>query len=295
MLSKMKKIIFLSLAGLLLTLGLVYFSLFPRCEHKLSICAMFKDEAPFLREWIEYHKLIGTTHFYLYNNDSTDSYLDILEPYIQNGTVELIQWESSEEHTNYYRKEEGFIPYQLGAYNDCLKNRALGQSEWVAIIDIDEFIVPIEGSQSLLSLLSHSSHKKTGTFRLNWKVFGTSNLWELNPKIPMIEQLILKAPDDHPWNGHVKSIHRPEAVRFCLVHEVQKLHKKYRKQQLHPETFCIHHYWTRAEKQMVDKRGNSSELKAITDPFNTYEDQAILQYVPALKKALDNEKRLGER
>ena len=45
---------------------------------------------------------------------------------------------------------------------------------------------------------------------------------------------------------------------------------------------------------MPDKWGMSSTLKTITDPFNRYEDQAILQYVPALKKALDNEKRLGE-
>ena len=37
-----------------------------------SICAIFKDEARFLREWLEYHRLIGIEHFYLYNNFSTD-------------------------------------------------------------------------------------------------------------------------------------------------------------------------------------------------------------------------------
>ena len=45
---------------------------------------------------------------------------------------------------------------------------------------------------------------------------------------------------------------------------------------------------------MMDKRGTSSALKTITDPFNTYEEKTILQYVPALKKTLYNEKRFEQ-
>ncbi len=42
-----------------------------RTEHELAICATFREEAPFLDEWISFHIGIGVTHFFLYNNFST--------------------------------------------------------------------------------------------------------------------------------------------------------------------------------------------------------------------------------
>lgn len=36
------------------------------CRYYLSIGAIFKDEARFLDEWIEFHLGIGVEHFYLY-------------------------------------------------------------------------------------------------------------------------------------------------------------------------------------------------------------------------------------
>jgi len=39
----------------------------------LSICAIFKDEAPYLPEWIEFHRLVGVERFFLYDNGSGDA------------------------------------------------------------------------------------------------------------------------------------------------------------------------------------------------------------------------------
>ncbi len=60
--------------------------------YALAICAVFKNESFFLKEWIEFHTALGADHFYLYDNESTDSSLDILAPYIASGLVELISW-----------------------------------------------------------------------------------------------------------------------------------------------------------------------------------------------------------
>ena len=50
-------------------------------RYPLAICAIFKNEAPWLKEWIIYHhKVLGVKHFYLYNNDSTDNFIEILSP-----------------------------------------------------------------------------------------------------------------------------------------------------------------------------------------------------------------------
>jgi hypothetical protein len=49
----------------------------------MSVVTMFKDEAKWMKEWIEYNRLLGFEHFYMYNNDSTDNYEEVLEPYIK--------------------------------------------------------------------------------------------------------------------------------------------------------------------------------------------------------------------
>lgn len=38
----------------------------------LAVCAIFKDEAAYLREWLDFHLLMGVEHFYLYDNGSSD-------------------------------------------------------------------------------------------------------------------------------------------------------------------------------------------------------------------------------
>ena len=61
-------------------------------RHQLCACAVFQNEARFLKEWIEYHRLVGVEKFYLYNNNSTDAFNTVLYPYLNNGVVELIDW-----------------------------------------------------------------------------------------------------------------------------------------------------------------------------------------------------------
>ena len=58
----------------------------------LSICAIYQDEAPYLREWIEFHRLVGVERFFLYDNDSVDDHREVLAPYIEEGIVVLHDW-----------------------------------------------------------------------------------------------------------------------------------------------------------------------------------------------------------
>ena len=85
-------------------------------KYYCSICAIFKNESPYLREWIEYHLMIGFDHLYLYNNFSSDNYKEVLQPYIDKNAVTLIEWP---------------VKYgQISAYEDCankFRNELLGQ------------------------------------------------------------------------------------------------------------------------------------------------------------------------
>ena len=59
---------------------------------QLSICAIFKNEAPYLREWVEFHRLVGVESIYLYQNRSEDDYQSALHPFLNDGFVHLIDW-----------------------------------------------------------------------------------------------------------------------------------------------------------------------------------------------------------
>jgi len=219
----------LILAGFFVVLvGVLFYSKSNVYEHDLAVCTIFKDEAPYLKEWIDYHHhILGVTRFYLYDNDSTDDYQSVLQPYIEKGIVEVIPWESSEEHAiRGWIPDETWVVYQIGAYNNCLKKRALGKARWVAMIDVDEFIVPTNGVDSFKKILKQYSYpwSSVGSIKIHWKVFGTSNVWDLAPGELQIEKLYLRSQDDHGWNRRqVKSIHRPEAIDICLIHTAKKI------------------------------------------------------------------------
>ena len=105
-------------------------------KYDISICAMYKNEAKYLLEWIEYHRMIGVDHFYLYNNNSTDNHLSLIEPYINEGIItynEYVVDITNVGHMNAFKD----VNYP---YNHCPQTYKL-ESKYIAFIDIDEFIV----------------------------------------------------------------------------------------------------------------------------------------------------------
>ena len=60
--------------------------------YELGIVTMFRNEANYLKEWIEYHHMLGVDHFLLYNDRSVDHWAEVLEPYISSNLVEVIEW-----------------------------------------------------------------------------------------------------------------------------------------------------------------------------------------------------------
>ena len=91
-------------------------------KYKISICGIFKNEALFLREWIEYHEMIGVEHFYLYNNNSEDDFLKILQPYIDRGLVTLTDWPYNQAQMKAYRH-----------FYETYRH----ETQWVSFLDIE--------------------------------------------------------------------------------------------------------------------------------------------------------------
>ena len=143
-------------------------------KYNISICAIFRNEAKFLKEWIEFHKIIGVEHFYLYNNFSDDNYQEVLKPYILANEVELIEWPV----------KQG----QMKAYQDCL-NRFKDETKWIGFIDLDEFIVPIN-THNLYEELKPFEGKYPSVL-IYWKMFGTSGLMGRDKGSLIIEDFVV--------------------------------------------------------------------------------------------------------
>ncbi len=53
----------------------------------LALVLIAKNEAPYLEEWINFHFKQGVSHFFIYDNDSTDNTYEILKPFVDSGAV----------------------------------------------------------------------------------------------------------------------------------------------------------------------------------------------------------------
>lgn len=170
----------------------------------LMIAAIFRNEALYLKEWIDFHLLMGCQKFFLFDNLSTDSPRKVLDPYLAEGVVELLSWPF--DHAEIFEWNDlQCLAYERAIYS--LK----GKTKWLAILDVDEFL--FSPSQPLLKALQ--PYEKYGGVAVNWQVFGTSHVERIPAGKRLIETLNWKLPEGQGINHHVKSIVRPECVSGC--------------------------------------------------------------------------------
>lgn len=139
-------------------------------KYYLSICLMFKNEAPFLKEWLDYHLTIGVDHFYLYNNNSDDNYREVLKNYIENGVVSLID----------FPKPNAQFEAYMQCYNDFRKD-----NNWIMFLDADEFLCP-KYEINIKTWLK--KYNKFHAVNIHWLMFGTGGILEHDYSRNVIEQ-----------------------------------------------------------------------------------------------------------
>lgn len=266
-------------------------------QYDLSVCMIFRDEAPYLKEWIEFHRIVGVQHFYLYSHNSTDNYKEVLSPYIESDLVELVEYSDPIDH------HRSFYHYQMSAYNDGLvKNK--GVSKWVAFLDSDEFLFPVEHF-SLVNFLKE--YEDCVGVAVNWLMYGTSYAPCIEEEQLMTELLTLRSSVNFVANQHVKSIVRPEFVshfsnpHFAIYMYGGQQVNSNKEQFIGPfnplvlvDKIRINHYWTRDENfwktQKIPrciKRGiSTTNLNWYYVELNKERDTAIYKYLPYLKDAM---------
>ncbi len=263
--------------------------------HDLAVVAILKNEAPYLREWLDYHLVAGIDHFYLYDNDSSDNYNEIIAPYVAAGLVTS-------------KKISGGSA-QFAAYADAVLNFRF-QSRRMAFIDLDEFIYP-KSNRSVAEVVEEIlSRTEAAGLAINWQLFGSSGESKADYSRGVLERFTRRAPID--WvvpipnrdipggNAQVKTIADPRRVAFFTsahfpiyfegnfsVNERGAVVPNYCNEPVTAEKIAINHYNVKSREEFLIKikRGRAGKVSGYLtlDWFDMYDrnevfDDGILSY-----------------
>lgn len=258
---------------------------------RLGAMAIVKNESQYIREWIGYHRIIGVSKFYIFDNESTDGLKEVLSDYIDDGVVVYT-----------YLPGKGM---QEKAYLQGIQ-MAKGNVQWMLTLDIDEFLQPL-GSVTLTNWLTELPGK-ISQVEFGWTIFGSSGHIE-KPKGLVIENYTAHA--EYDFLADYKPAVRPERVLdmfFPHEYEVigETVNEKLQKLWSYPishgkgarpaprQFFRVNHYYSKSQAEFAEKsaRGDASvpdrRPRNVSDfkehDRNEVADESMLKYVNLIYK-----------
>ncbi len=202
-------------------------------KYELVVCTIFRDDAKYLPEWIEFHHKQGVEHFYLYNNLSSDHPEKVLKNYIKKEIVTLIHWPYE------HYAQEDWNRIQCAAYQHCtFKNK---NCRWIAFLDTDEFLFCPDKTDLRVFLKDYAEY---GSISAYWRMYGTSNTI-IAPYQKLLDCLVHRARDDYPAHKTMKTIAQRKYIED-IVNPHYVIHHPGRSNFICDiSKLRINHYWSR--------------------------------------------------
>jgi hypothetical protein len=172
------------------------------------IIACLKNEAPYILEWIAYHRAMGFDHFVIYTNDCEDTTVPLLQRLQELGIV------THRDNSDW----TGPSPQQH-ALDRALQEPVVQQATWLCHIDIDEFINIrcSDGSlDGLVSRVPQATH-----IAMSWRLFGHNGVTEITdaPVITQFDHCSPKyCPKPHTVWGFKTLMRNTRAYRQLRAH-----------------------------------------------------------------------------
>ncbi|ATG36266.1 Glycosyl transferase family 2 [Phaeobacter piscinae] len=187
----------------------------PISNDNILILTSMKNEAPFILEWIAYHKAIGAKHFLVYTNDCSDNTNEILDRLAQLGLVTRV--------ANPWDPTSGKKPQHV-ALADAMQQPVYKAADWVLTIDVDEFVNIHVGEGRFADLFKAAGDPNVISF--TWKFFGNGGVANYEDR-PIIEQFTACAPEFIPkprlgW-GFKSMLHKSAPYTKIGVHRPLKI------------------------------------------------------------------------
>ena len=123
-------------------------------KYTLVVVAIFKNESISIREWLQHYIRQGVEHFYMIDNGSTDNWHYEIKGF------PVTVFSNEEKHK------------QIEHYNNYFLETVKVSSEWVMVVDLDEFVYGRKNN-TITSVLSNYDDN-VGDVRIRWKMFGSN-------------------------------------------------------------------------------------------------------------------------
>lgn len=123
---------------------------------KVAICLLIKDENEYLDEWLNHHRKLGITQFYIYDNHSAIPIQKTLS--LRDCEVKL--WDDQGVNT------------QVAAYNDCCRNHP--DDDFILFIDTDEFLMINCNFKTVEQVIRYLKHDygEFSALGIYWRIYG---------------------------------------------------------------------------------------------------------------------------
>ena len=129
----------------------------------ICLCTICKNENLYLREYVEYYRLLGFDKIIIFDNNDIngETFNELLKYYILNDFVEIIDI-------------RGLKSVQIGAYNYCYE-KSKNKYDWIAFFDLDEYLY-IKNNLNITNYLYNKRFQKCQSIVLNWHIFDDNDL-----------------------------------------------------------------------------------------------------------------------
>jgi len=136
-------------------------------EYFCCFCTMGKNENMYVRDLIKYYMSLGVDKFVFgdHNLPNTIKFSDVLEDYINDGTVDIIDIMGKT------------LPQ--GTFFGIMYERYKTKCEWLAFFDIDEYLVmhfDEERNITINEYVSNPIFNKCDSILINWLIFDDNDL-----------------------------------------------------------------------------------------------------------------------
>ncbi|MCG6884896.1 MAG: glycosyltransferase family 2 protein [Silicimonas sp.] len=192
-------------------------------ELKVMIVTTMRNEAPFILEWVAYHRSIGVTDFVVYTNDCDDGTVELLDALAERGLI-------TARIDNPFRASSAG-DWQRAALWDLQDSDLVRNIDWLIPMDVDEYINIHTGEGHFADLVR--ALPDADMISMVWRLFGNSLIDSFEDRF-VTEQFDHAARADcarpsMAWGfktafrpekvGGVWSVHRPKNIE----HEKDRL------------------------------------------------------------------------
>lgn len=184
----------------------------PRPAHGregIAVVTIVRDEEASISDWIKFHALAGISHFFLYDNGSSDRTVEAAKA-VPGVNVEVVPWvmKARLPGTGY------MLHQQVLAYAHAIGTFG-ARFRWMTFIDIDEYLFPAT-AESLGKVLS--ALEAFQNVSVPWSMFGTSG--QVGPTgLPLVVSYTRRARQPRGALLNFKCIVDPCDVVTVSVHK----------------------------------------------------------------------------